>query len=476
MVETKSETDKIQHHRRKIVFLFSAMRHFFNELEEQGYRGRYFKLDDPDNLHDFVDNAQEVFSEYQLDKIIVTEPSEYDLLMSLNASLSESKVPFEIREDNRFLITKDEFKSYADNSKTLKLEDFYRKMRLKTGYLIKDGKPEGGKWNFDHENRKSYDGKVEIPKRIQHENDCITKEVLALVQKEFPKRFGKLTNFQQAVTRKQALEDLEFFTDHCLEYFGRYQDAMVKNESLLYHSRLSHLINCGLLGIREVCEKVLSKHGIAPMASIEGFIRQIIGWREYIRGIYWLKMPEYKTANYFQAKRPLPSFYWTADCKMNCMKQVIKVTEETAYSHHIQRLMVTGNFALLCEIDPIQVHEWYLAVYDDAYEWVELPNTFGMALYADGGEMSTKPYAASGNYINKMSNFCKDCSYKVKEKTGPSACPFNYLYWNFLSKNKEKLASNHRLFMPYRNLAKKSNEDLQKVHDSASKFLEENIL
>ena len=473
MVETKSETDKIQHHRRKIVFLFSAMRHFFNSVVPGKCQGRYYKLDDADNQQDFIKNIQVLCTRHEFEKVIMTEPSEYGLLKFMHESLQEADLNYEILEDDRFLISKAEFKEFASQRKSLKMEDFYRMMREKTSYLMDGNKPLGNKWNYDHNNRKPWDGKTPIPQRPKHEVDEITEEVLKLVEKEFPDRFGSIDDFCHAVTRNQALQDLDCFVEKCLENYGKFQDAMLVDESYLFHSRISHLINCGLLGVREVCEKVLTKIDAAPLASIEGFIRQVIGWREYIRGVYWLKMPSYTEENYFGADKPLPSFYWSGNCKMNCMSSVVKMTEKTAYSHHIQRLMITGNFALLAGINPIEVHEWYLAVYDDAYEWVELPNTLGMALYADGGDMSTKPYAASGNYINKMSNFCKSCQYDVKKKAGPEACPFNYLYWNFLDKNKDLLSSNRRLRMPYSTLTKKSDDDIRQIRLDSQKFLRE---
>ena len=476
MMELASETNYVKHHKRKMVFLFSAMRHFSKELLEHGFSVKYLKLDDSSNMQSFSKNLKQILREDKYKKVLLTEPSEYRLLELLKTELTQISCDLEILEDDRFLISKHEFKEFAGKQKNLKLENFYRYMRKKSKYLMDGDKPQGGKWNFDHDNRSAYDAKNPIPGRPKFNPDDVTQEVIKLINSKFPERFGTTKEFYEAVTRNQALIFLKFFTEKCLKNFGKYQDAMVEKESFMFHSRISHLINCGLLTPTEVCEAVIGKINECPIASIEGFIRQIIGWREYIRGVYWLYMPEYINSNFFNNSAPLPEFYWSGECRMNCISEVINSTRKTAYSHHIQRLMITGNLALLMGLSPKEVHEWYLAVYDDAYEWVELPNTFGMALFADGGLMATKPYISSGNYINKMSNYCKNCSYNVKEKTGKSACPFNYLYWNFLEKHKDKLSNNRRLFMPYRNLDKKSNEELEQIKRNSEDFLEEHLL
>ena len=473
MMEIKQETDALAHHRRKILFLFSAMRHFEQDLKKQGFKTRYYKLDDSDNLQRFEDNLRALIHQGEFDCLHITELGEYRIQQEVLTWEEKLEIPVKIYSDNRFYLSKAEFAAYAKDKKNLLMENFYRFMRKKTSYLMEQGKPLGGKWNFDSHNRQRYDNKHPIPQRPLFPPDSITKEVTALLEKHFESRFGSIDNFQECVNRNQALECLDFFAEQLIAHFGTYQDAMVGGEQLLFHSRISHLINCGLLSPSEVCESVL-KIPIANeqiLYSIEGFIRQVIGWREYVRGIYWLKMPDYLGSNHFNANRTLPDFYWSGKTRMNCVSHVVKQTIESAYSHHIQRLMITGNLALLMGINPIEVHEWYLAVYDDAYEWVELPNTYGMALYADGGLLATKPYAASGNYINKMSDFCKACSYKVKQKSGEDACPFNYLYWYFLDKNHAKLKTNHRLFMPLKNLEKMSLDKKQGFIQDAEKFI-----
>ena len=474
LMEVKPEADYAKHHKRKLVFIFSAMRHFAENLKDK-FRVKYFKLDDEDNKHSFVENIKVIIESEQLDKLILTEPAEYRLLKQFEAEFSSVDFEVEIRSDDRFFTSKKEFKEFAESQKDLRLENFYRSIRKKTGYLMEaNGKPVGGKWNYDHENRSAYKFKEPIPERLSFEQDEITKEVISLVMKNFQGSFGDCEEFDEAVTHEQALKVFHYFLQNFLPLFGKYQDAMIQDNPFMFHSRISHYINIGILPVSYVCDEVIKKVGDVPLSSIEGFLRQIIGWREYIRGVYWLKMPDYLDVNYFNHSRELPEFFWNGETELNCAKSVIESTRKYAYSHHIQRLMITGNIALLMGVKPIEVHEWYLGVYDDAYEWVELPNTFGMALYADGGFLSTKPYIASGNYINKMSNFCKGCRYNVKLKVGEDACPFNYLYWNFLHENKDKLSSNRRLFMPYRNLSKKTEEELSKIQSSAKIFLESN--
>jgi deoxyribodipyrimidine photolyase-related protein len=333
--------------------------------------------------------------------------------------------------------------------------------------------PTGGQWNYDKDNRKPPIKGLASLKRICHPKSTILKEVLALVAEKFSDHFGQLQPFHYAVTREEALIELNHFIQLILPKFGDYQDAMVKGEAYLNHSLLSSYINAGLLLPLEVCQKAEEayRNGHVPLNSAEGFIRQILGWREYVRGIYWLKMPEYGELNYLEAKTPLPDFYWGAKTTMACMTEVVAHTREHAYSHHIQRLMVTGNFALIAGLDVKQVQEWYLAVYSDAYEWVEMPNTLGMALFGDGGILGSKPYAASGQYIHKMSNFCDHCCYNPKDTLGEKACPFNALYWDFLARNREKLRDNHRLSFMYSTWDKFDMAKQQAIKDKASHSL-----
>jgi deoxyribodipyrimidine photolyase-related protein len=353
------------------------------------------------------------------------------------------------------------------------MEYFYRDMRRKTGLLMTGDQPEGGAWNYDAENRKPAGDDLFMPKPVQFKPDAITQDVLTLVASRFSDHIGTLEPFGLAVTADQANKVLTGFLKNALPRFGDYQDAMLQGEPFLYHSLVSAYINAGLLDPLTVCRKVEAEYhkGRVPLNAAEGYIRQIIGWREYVRGIYWLKMPGYDQLNFFGNKRKLPQFYWTADTHMLCVKSAVQQTIDEAYAHHIQRLMVTGNFAMMAGIDPHEVHEWYLAVYADAYEWVELPNTLGMSQFGDGGLLGSKPYAASGNYINKMSNYCKNCHYDVSAKAGDKACPFNPLYWDFLVRNESKLKSNPRLGQVYNSWHKMTDDKKQDYCKSAAAIL-----
>ena len=347
-------------------------------------------------------------------------------------------------------------------------------MRQKHDILMESpGRPIGGAWNYDEQNRKNANHIQAFPSRLVHPIDEVTSEILSLVEKEFSNHFGQLLPFNFAVTPEQALCEANYFIEHCLVYFGDYQDAMRSNEANLYHSRLSFYLNVGLLLPLELCRMAEEafKQKRAPLNAVEGFIRQILGWREYVRGIYWLLMPQYADRNYFNASRPLPGLYWGQETQMFCMKEVVRQTQVEAYSHHIQRLMITGNFALLAGLNPKEVCEWYLAVYADAYEWVELPNTLGMALYADGGMMASKPYAASGKYIQKMSNFCKSCTYNPSDVVGENACPFNSLYWNFIDQHQDRLKNNSRLHYAYLNWDKMDQEKKKNILVRAAQVL-----
>jgi deoxyribodipyrimidine photolyase-related protein len=474
MMEVAEEADQVWHHRKKLVFLFSAMRHFARELEGDGWTVRYVRLDDEGNAGTFSEEVRRAVEDIRPDRILVTEPGEWRVEEMIRDWRERFDCEIKLLRDHRFLSTRQEFADWAEGRKELRMENFYREMRKATGLLMEDGKPVSGQWNFDHDNRKPPKNGLDIPDRPRFEPDEITVNVMKMVEDRFPDRFGEIEPFNFAVTSADAEKALDHFISECLPMFGDYQDAMVTGEAFLYHSLLSAYINAGLLDPLKTCqaaEAVYAK-GNAPINAVEGFIRQIIGWREFIRGIYWMKMPGYEDENFFDAKEDLPDFYWTGETKMRCISEVVRQTREYAYSHHIQRLMITGNFALLAGIAPKQVHEWYLAVYADAYEWVEMPNTIGMALFADGGLLASKPYAASANYINKMSDFCGNCSYAHNQNTGDSACPFNSLFWDFLDRNRDKLANNHRMGMMYRNLDRKDDKELAKLRERAENVLE----
>lgn len=474
MCEVWNEATYVKHHKKKIAFLFSAMRHFAQQLKKNGYCVVYTKLDDQQNSGSFKNEVARIIKQHSIKRIVVTYPGEYRVLKDMQSWASEFSVCVEIKPDNRFLCTLDEFESWSQNRKQLRMEYFYREMRKKYSILMQDGNPIGGQWNFDANNRKPPRKSLNIPAPFHIKPDKTTQEVMALVAERFDEHFGEIEPFYFAVTRKQALTALHHFIEHRLPFFGDYQDAMLENEPWMFHSHLSFYLNCGLLLPLE-CVEIAEKayfDGQAPLNAVEGFIRQIIGWREYIRGIYWLKMPDYAKLNFFDAKHNLPEFYWTAKTKMNCLHQCVTETKKHAYAHHIQRLMILGNFALIAGIDPAQVNEWFLIVYADAYEWVELPNVTGMILFADGGYLASKPYAAGGAYINRMSDYCKNCHYNVTHKSGSEACPFNYLYWGFLARNRQKLQTNPRLTMIYKTYDRMSEAQKKKINEDNQRFLE----
>jgi deoxyribodipyrimidine photolyase-related protein len=466
MAEVAEETTYAAHHKKKFVLVFSAMRHFAVALRECGWTVDYVKLTDAGNTGTLVGEIERARVRHGISDVVMTEPAEWRLADSLKH--------IRTLEDTRFVCSHATFGAWAKTRKEMRMEYFYRDMRRTTGLLMNGDEPEGGKWNYDSENREAAKADLFTPKPKRFTPDAITQEVIALVSEKFSKNFGDLTPFWFAVSHVDAQSVLEYFLDHALPHFGETQDAMVQGEYFMHHSLLSPYLNIGLLNPLDVCRRVEQRYreGRAPLAAAEGFIRQIIGWREYIRGIYWLKMPDYVHLNTLNATRALPDFYWTGETKLNCIAQVVKQTKQEAYAHHIQRLMITGNFALIAGLDPARVHEWYLAVYIDAFEWVELPNTLGMALHADGGLLGSKPYAASGNYINKMSNYCKSCSYNVKKRTGEDACPFNALYWDFIARHHDRFRKNPRMAQTCFTYGKFSDEEKVSIAKQAKGFLD----
>ncbi|WP_373486585.1 cryptochrome/photolyase family protein [Blastomonas sp.] len=474
MAEVMSEASYVPHHVKKIAFLFSAMRHYAEALRKAGYTVRYVALEDEGSSQSIDGEILRAVEELSPARVAVTEPGEWRLRETFEALSLALPVPLDILPDTRFLCTHAEFDDWAEGRRELRMEYFYREMRRKHGILLEaDGKPTGGKWNYDADNRKPPKAGLDSPKRLSFAKNTITRDVLALVKRRFADGYGRLEPFHFAVTRQQALRELDHFIAHILPSFGDYQDAMVKGEPFLRHSLLSAYINAGLLYPLEVCKKAEAayREGSAPLNAAEGFIRQILGWREYIRGIYWRFMPDYATRNALDAHEPLPAFYWTGKTQMACIRETLAHTYDHAYSHHIQRLMITGNFALLAGLDPHEVHEWYLAVYADAYEWVELPNTLGMALHADDGLLATKPYAASGNYIKKMSNYCSGCAYDPTVALGERACPFNALYWDFVARHKDRFSANARMPFVYANWAKMGTERQESLRKQAQAHL-----
>ena len=474
MIEVDEEATYVRHHKAKIAFILSAMRHHAAALRDNGWQVDYVELDDPENSGNYTGELARAIERHDVDSICITEAGEWRVMEMIENWEDQFGIPVTICPDHRFIATHREFEDWAADKKQLRMEFFYREMRRKTGLLLDaEGNPEGGKWNYDSENRKPAKQDIEIPDPVQFEPDETTRAVLDLVGKRFADHPGSLEQFNFATSREDALRQQQLFLEKALPHFGDFQDAMLTGEPFLWHSILSPYINAGLLDPLELCQAVEDRYREekAPLNAAEGFIRQIIGWREYVRGIYWREGPDYVTRNFLDAKRPLPEFYYTGETDMHCLSEAIGQTLELAYAHHIQRLMITGNFALIAGIDPAEVHRWYLEVYADAYEWVELPNTLGMSQFADGGILASKPYASSGNYIHKMSDYCQHCSYDVKKRTGEGACPFNALYWDFLARNEEKLAGNNRLAMPYRTWAKMDTQTQEEIRNSASDFL-----
>lgn len=473
MCEVAAEATYVRHHKKKIILIFSAMRHFADELRKQGWRVAYTKLNDRENTGNLSGEVARAVATHQPEQIVVTEPGEWRVLQELRSWSSQFKLRVDVCPDTRFICAIDEFAAWADGRKQLRMEYFYRDMRRKTGLLMDGDEPAGGKWNFDHDNRKAASGDLFLQPPAHFQADATTREVAALVKDRFANHFGDADPFWFAVTRSDAEAAFDHFIEAGLAGFGDYQDAMLVGQRFLYHSIVSMYLNCGLLDPLAVCRKVDAAYraGRVPINSAEGYIRQVIGWREYVRGIYWLKMPSYASSNALGHTGQLPDFYWTGETEMTCMREAITQTREEAYAHHIQRLMVTGNFALLAGVSPQALHEWYLAVYADAYEWVELPNTIGMSQFADGGLLASKPYAASGAYINRMSDYCDSCAYDVKKRTGVDACPFNALYWNFIQLHAATLKRNPRMAQMVRTYEKFPDEEKESIAKSAADFI-----
>ncbi len=468
LVEVMAEATYVHHHVKKLAFVFSAMRHFAEELRGAGWRVEYVRLDDAGNTGTLVGEVARARASHGITRVLVTEPGEWRLLDEMRGWNDAELLP-----DDRFLSDHHEFSQWADDRKGLRMEHFYRLMRRKTGLLMEGDQPAGGQWNFDSDNRQRADSALLLPQPLRFAPDDITQDVLKLVASHFPDHFGDLEPFWFATSRAEADVAFAHFLRSGLPDFGTYQDAMLTNHKFLCHAVVSIYLNVGLLDPLAMCQAVEAewRAGRVPLNSAEGFIRQVIGWREYMRGVYWWRMPDYVASNALDAHRPLPAFYWSADTPMACMRACITQTREEAYAHHIQRLMVTGNFALLAGIDPHELHEWYLAVYADAYEWVELPNVIGMSQFADGGLLASKPYAASGAYINRMSDYCSGCAYEVKAKEGPKACPFNLLYWHFIARHRDRLTRNHRMAQMVRTWDRFSPDKQAQLDRDAEAFL-----
>lgn len=479
MAEVAGESTHVWSHKARMALFLAAMRQFRDARRRNGYTVDYTQLDEG-AAHSLGIELSKAIRRHRPEMLIMVHAGEWRVQQEIEQTACAAGVPLEVLDDRHFYSTPDEFAAHAKGRKQLRLEFFYRELRRKHGILVEeDGSPIGGKWNYDADNRQSFgkSGPGDVPAPPTFRPNGPAKDVLQLVAKRFADHPGSLEHFNWPTTPRQAKRALDDFIEHRLPHFGEYQDALWTDEPYLYHSLLSSSLNLKLLDPRGVVAAAEEAYrlGNAPLESVEGFIRQVLGWREYVRGIYWLYMPEYLERNALQASAPLPDFYWTAETEMRCLQQAIGQTLELGYAHHIQRLMVTGLFALLLGVDPRQVHEWYLAVYVDAVEWVELPNTLGMSQYGDGGVMASKPYCASGNYIQRMSNYCSGCRFNPKSATSDDACPFTTLYWDFLARNKQRLAGNNRMTMQLKNLERKSAEELNAIRAHAARIRDQHV-
>ncbi len=469
MAEVADEATYVNHHVKKMAFLFSAMRKFALELEADGWRVAYARLDDDAASRSICGELIRRHAEFGADGVIATRCGEW----RLRAALDACPLTIETLPDDRFLCAAQDFAAWAEGRKTLRMEHFYREMRRRTGLLMDGDAPAGGRWNFDHDNRKPAARDLFMPAPLRHEPDAVTEGVLAMIETRFPDGFGRLRPFWFATDRAGAEAAAAHFMAEILKGFGDFQDAMLEGERHLHHSVLSMYLNAGLLDPLDLCRRAEAewRAGRAPINAVEGYIRQILGWREFMRGVYDLEGPDYTRRNALGASRALPGFYWDGETGMACVRDAVTQSLEDAYAHHIQRLMVTGNFALLAGIDPHEVHEWYLAIYADAYEWVEAPNVIGMSQFADGGVVASKPYAASGAYIDRMSDYCRGCRYNVKARGGADACPFNPLYWDFLLRHRDRFERNPRMAQMYRSWDRLSAEKQDESRAAAAAVL-----
>ncbi len=472
LAEVRSETGYVRHHKKKIALVFAGMRGFAERLRARGVDVRYIGFEDADNAGSLTGEVRRALAEGGFDRVVLTEPGEHRLMTEFADFAARSNVPVELREDDRYLCSRGDFANWADGKRQLRMEFFYRDMRKRHGLLMDGDKPVGGAWNLDKENRKAMPRRLRPPNHRFVAPNPVTRGAIADVARLFPDHFGSLDGFGFATTPGEAEVIVADFIAHILPGFGDYQDAMVKDEPWMWHSIISAAMNLGLIDPLDVCRRAEAEYrdGRAPLNAVEGFIRQILGWREYMRGMYWLCMPGFKALNALNADRQLPSFYWSGETDMVCVRDAVATTRDNAYAHHIQRLMVTGNLAMLIGVHPDAIDEWYMVVYADAYEWVELPNVRGMATFADGGLIGSKPYAASGAYINRMSDYCGRCRYDVGKRTGADACPFNALYWDFMIRNEKVLAGNGRMAMPYRTLGRMSEGNRADVRRDAERI------
>ncbi len=472
MAEVAEESTHVWSGKPRTALFLAAMRHFAQALRAAGRPLHHMRLEDPANRGSLAAQLHADIERLRPAGLVMTAPGDWRVLQAVKGVAQAHGLPLDVREDRHFYGSVREFAAHARGRKSLRMENFYREMRRRHGVLMQGDEPEGGQWNFDADNREAFgaEGPGRVPPRTRFEPDTITREVIALVEQRFAGHPGRLDDFAWPVTRAQALAALDRFIAERLPLFGRYQDAMWPGEPWLYHAHLAAALNLKLLNPREVVDAAVAAYraGAAPLAGVEGFVRQILGWREYVRGIYWTRMPAYGALNALRAHADLPAWYWTGETAMACLRDAIGQTLQHGYAHHIQRLMVTGLFALMYGAQPQQVHAWYLAVYVDAVEWVELPNTLGMSQYADGGLMASKPYVATGKYIQRMSPHCQGCRYDPAQRSGETACPFTTLYWDFLMRHEAMLAAHPRMALQVKNLARLSDTQKQAVRDRAA--------
>ena len=476
MMEVRQETDYVKHHLQKVVAFFNAMRHFKSAVENKGHRIHYFKLDNPKNKQSITENLNQIIGQHEATHFEYQFPDEYRLDLELNQYCKTLSISSSVIDSEHFMTSRLFLTEFFEGKKQLVMEFFYRRIRKDFNLLMEAGKPLGGLWNFDKNNRNKWKGEPAIPQPFKGAPTSFD-ALEELLKKQGVETLGTLdsANFLYPATREEALLQLDYFNQHLLEYFGHYQDAMHTQEVNLFHSRLSFALNTKMVSPLEVVTSVIeyyhANEETIEISQVEGFVRQIIGWREYMRGIYWREMPNYAKKNVLDNQNSLPDFYWTAKTKMNCLHHSIQNSLDHAYAHHIQRLMITGNFALLAQVHPDEVDQWYLGVYADAVEWVQMPNTRGMSQWADGGIVATKPYVSAAAYIHKMSNYCGDCQYDKKKRVGDDACPFNSLYWNFLDDKKEHFAKNNRMAMMLRLLEKIPAADLAEIKKRAYEII-----
>ena len=476
LMEMRQETDYALHHIQKVVAFFGAMRNFSEVLKQAGHQVHYLALDDKANRQQLEANLNFLIEKFNADGFSYMEPDEYRLDQQLKEYVLGLNIPSEVVETEHFMTSRSELTEFFEGKKQLILEFFYRRMRKKFDILMQLDQPEGGQWNFDKNNRKKWKGTPSIPEPFYPKaNDLeALKEMIENAGVKTIGAFDK-NQFLYPLSRTQALEQLDYFCRYLLVHFGDYQDALHTDEVNLFHSRISFALNAKIIRPLEVVQTVITYYrehsDDIELSQVEGFVRQIIGWREYMRGIYWKEMPAYASMNALENTNPLPEFYWTGKTKMNCLHQSISNSLDNAYAHHIQRLMITGNFALLAQIHPDKVDEWYLGIYADAIQWVQITNTRGMSQWADGGIVATKPYVSAAAYIHKMSNYCDSCQYDKKKRVGEDACPFNSLYWNFLDDKKQFFAKNNRMAMMLRLLEKIPAEDLVQIKLRAAQIL-----